>query len=133
MELPDAARSRLASEDHIWFTTVSPAGQPMTSLVWFLPDGADDLIVYSLPSQRVRNIGGGQKVALNFNSHGGGGVATFTGTARVDPDLPRCDEHKAYQEKYRDQIEQRLRMTPEAFADRYSVGIRVTLTGVRAW
>ncbi|NND85331.1 MAG: TIGR03667 family PPOX class F420-dependent oxidoreductase [Acidimicrobiia bacterium] len=133
MDLPDVARERLDSEAHIWLTTVSPSGQPSTSLVWFLPDGDDELLIYSLDSQRVRNIGDGQKVALNFNSKGGGGVATFTGEATVDPDLPRCDEHEGYLAKYQDRIEQHLGMTPTAFADRYHVGIRVRLAGVRAW
>ena len=133
MDLPERARSRIATEDHIWFTTVSRSGQPYTSLVWFIADGDDDLVVYSLDSQRVRNIGDGQKVALNFNSHGGGGVVTFTGMARVDPELPRCDAHPVYLAKYQRRIEEHLGMTPAAFADRYHVGVRVTLTGVRAW
>lgn len=133
MEIPDRVRSRLTREDHIWLTTVSPSGQPYTSLVWFLPDGANDLIIYSLPSLRSRNIGQGAKVALNFNSHGGGGVATFTAHARIDDTLPPVAENTAYLSKYRFHIEHHLGMGVDAFSDRYHVPIRVTLTGVRAW
>ncbi len=133
MEIPDRVRSRLASEDHIWLTTVSPGGQPYASLVWFLPDGTDELVIYSLPSLRAENIGSGSKVALNLNSQGGGAVATFTGQARVDDSIPPVHHNAAYLAKYRVNIEQHLGMTVEAFAGKYHVPIRVRLTGVRAW
>ena len=133
MEIPDRVRARLAEEDHIWLTTVSPSGQPYTSLVWFLPVAESELIIYSLPSLRSSNVGDGSQVSLNFNSHGGGGVATFTGEARIDPSIPAVHENPEYLTKYRVQIEEHLGMTVEVFGAKYHVPIRVHLTGVRAW
>ena len=101
--------------------------------LWFLPVSDDEVIVYSLPSLRSRNIGDGAKVALNFNSQGGGGVATFTGQARVDPSIPPVHENVEYLAKYRTHIEDHLGMTVEAFGAKYHVPIRAHLTGVRAW
>lgn len=133
MEIPDRVRARLVREDHIWLTTVSSSGQPFTSLVWFLPVADDELVIYSLPSLRSRNIGDGSKVALNFNSHGGGGVTTFTGQARVDHTIAPVHENTEYLAKYRAHIEGDLGTTVEAFGAKYHVPIRVRLTGVRAW
>lgn len=91
------------------------------------------MLVYSRRSSRIRNLEDHPMVALNFNSNtGGGAVATFTGTARVDVTQPPVPEHGEYLRKYRNDIA-RIGHTPESFAEAYPVPVVVTLATVRAW
>jgi PPOX class probable F420-dependent enzyme len=127
------ARQRLDDEAIIWFTTVRPSGQPQTSAVWFLRDG-DEFLIYSLAdTARVGNIAANPKVSLNLDGNGqGGDVVTIEGIARIDPEAPPADEVDAYVAKYRGYM-QRNGWTPEVFAAKYPVAIRVTATRGRAW
>ena len=132
---PDHPRAsdRLHDEYIIWMTTVTPEGQPQTSPVWFLlEDGA--FLIYSLPaSGRVRNIEANPKVALNLDGNGeGGDIVTLEGEAMVDASAPSAAAHEAYLAKYGARM-QRYEWTPEWFASRYSVPIRITPTRSRAW
>jgi PPOX class probable F420-dependent enzyme len=124
---------RLEQELIIWLTTVRVDGTPQPSPVWFL--WADQsLLIYSQPNkQKLRNIAQNPKVALNFNSNASGGdIAVIAGTARIDPQAPPADRIKAYLAKYRQKIAD-LGSTPEAFAQSYSVAVRVTPTGLRGF
>lgn len=130
-ERPDI-RQRLAGELVVWMTTVSPAGQPQTSPVWFLADD-DGFVIYSLEgTPRTRNIAANPRVCLNLNSTPTGGeVVIVEGIARVVADGPPASEDERYVAKYEVPMED-LDMTPESFAADYPVRIHVRPTRLRA-
>ena len=84
-----------------WLTTVTASGQPQSSVVWFLRDGAD-LLVYSKPdATKLANIAVNPRVAFNLRGDElGDTMATFEGTAPVveSPTPPHRDP--AYFAKY---------------------------------
>ncbi len=116
-----------------WLTTVSPDGQPQSSVVWFLRDG-DDLLVYSKPDAgKLGNIVANPNVAFNLRGDEmGDSMATFEGTASVVDSPTPPHAHHAYFAKYQGQIE-RLGWTPEQFSDDYSALIRITIRRLRSW
>ncbi len=121
----------LSDELIVWMTTVSGSGSPLPSPVWFLWDGGDCVVVYSLPGARVRNIETNPRVALNFAGNGkGGDIVVLAGRASVDRELPSADAAGDYLAKYAGQIA-RIGMTPVSFAAKYSIPVRIRLTGVR--
>jgi PPOX class probable F420-dependent enzyme len=126
------AARRLREERVAWLTTVTPAGAPVPSPVWFLWDGAEAVTMYSLDgTPRLRNIESNPRVALHFDGDGGGGdIVVFSGRASIERAGPPADRHQAYVEKYGWGFE-RLRTTPEEFAARYSVPVRITLEKLR--
>jgi PPOX class probable F420-dependent enzyme len=122
---------RLRREPVVWLTTVRRDGQPQSTPVWFLWDGALSLLIYSQDHrQKLRNIAGNPKVALHFNDHDGSDVVSLEGEA-VTPDERPLHEVEAYVEKYRELIRD-LGSEPEPFSKSYSVPIRVRITGARA-
>ncbi len=127
------ASQRLDEEAIIWFTTVRPSGQPQASAVWFLRDG-DEFLIYSLAdTARIGNITTNPRVSLNLDGDGrGGDIVTIEGIARVDPAAPPANEVDAYVAKYRSYM-QRNGWTPEVFAAKYPVAIRIKATRGRAW
>ncbi len=127
------AAARLRSDLIGWLTTVSPGGQPLPSPVWFLWEGGD-ILVYSLAdTARVRNIEANPKVSLNLDGDGvGGEIVVVEGEARFDPDAPTAADHQPYLEKYRERFE-RYGWTPEWFAARYPLAIRIAPLRLRAW
>ena len=127
------AEQRLHDELIIWLTTVSPAGQPQTSAVWFLWDG-EEILMYSLAgTPRTRNIEANPRVALNLDGDGqGGSVVSIEGRARLDPEAPPSTEVAAYAAKYRAKIAGHG-WTPESFAVDYPIPIRITPTKARSW
>lgn len=115
----------------VWLTTVSRSGGPVPSPVWFLWDGADSVLVYSMESARVRNLAANGHVSLNFDGdRRGGDIVVLSGTAVEEPDGPPVHENPDYLAKYRASIE-RIGHTPESFAEKYCVQLRVTMTRVR--
>jgi PPOX class probable F420-dependent enzyme len=126
---PDTPRGRkaaalLADAVIVWLTTVSPDGRPQPSPVWFVVDGGD-FLVYSLDgTPRTRNIAVNPAVSVNIDSDAGSDLVIAEGTARI-VDGPSSLEHAAYQEKYARRIPA-IGHTPESFAGRYSVPIRIT-------
>jgi PPOX class probable F420-dependent enzyme len=121
----------LREEIVVWLTTVGHSGAPLPSVVWFLWDGADSVLVHSLDGARVRNITENSRVALNFAGDGNGGdIVVLSGQAAVDSSAPPADQDEPYLEKYASLIA-RIGMTPETFAQRYSVPVRIRLTRVR--
>ncbi len=120
----------LREEVVVWLTTVTPEGSPLPRPVWFIWDGAESVVMYSRPGTRVRNIEANTRVTLNFDGDGGGGdIVVLSGTAAVDPDAPPVDRADEYVEKYAERIAG-LGMTPESFAERYSVPLRIRFTRV---
>ena len=130
-ERPDI-QERLDGELVAWMTTVSPAGQPQTSPVWFLVED-EVIVIYSLgKTPRTRNIAADPKVCLNLNSTPSGGeVVIIEGTAEMIAEGPAASADEAYVAKYEASMED-LGMTPASFAADYPVRIHVRPTRLRA-
>lgn len=125
------AAGHLRDEIVVWMTTVTPAGSPLPMPVWFLWDGAESIVMYSMPGARVRNIEANPRVTLNFAGDGGGGdIVVISGNAAIDHDGPPAAGSGEYRAKYAEHIT-RIGMTPETFAQRYSVPVRVLFTRLR--
>lgn len=126
------AARRLREERVAWLTTVTPAGAPVPSPVWFLWDGGDSVMMYSLDgTPRLRNIESNPRVALHLDGDGSGAdIVVFSGRASIERVALPADGNQAYVEKYGWGFE-RLRTTPEEFAARYSVPVRIALEKLR--
>ena len=134
-QLPDPAtpngervRRRLRDERVIWLTTVDARGTPQPTPVWFLWDEETmSFLIYSRSeAKRLEHIRQNPLVALHLNHNGtGGDLIIFTGEARFSPDSPAADQLPAYTEKYVDFITNRLRQTPQQFAARYPIALRI--------
>ncbi|WP_249019636.1 TIGR03667 family PPOX class F420-dependent oxidoreductase [Conexibacter sp. S30A1] len=125
------ALAHLRQDPVIWLTTVSPSGAPLPMPVWFVFDGQESLLVYSINGTRVRNVGANPLVALSCPSDSEGtDVVVFSGEASFDPDAPPADQNAAYLEKYEQRIGG-LEMTPASFAETYDTPIRIRLTRLR--
>jgi PPOX class probable F420-dependent enzyme len=121
----------LREEAVVWLTTVTPSGAPLPAPVWFLWDGAETVRMHSMPGARTRNLAANPRVTLNFAGNGrGGDIVIIAGEAAVDRDAPTADRDDAYLDKYAGDIE-RIGMTPETFAQRYSEPVGIRLTRVR--
>jgi PPOX class probable F420-dependent enzyme len=122
----------LQEETVVWLTTVSAAGAPVPSPVWFHWDGADRVRVYSLPdTPRAKNIAANPRVTLNFAGDGrGGDIVVLKGTAGLDPGGGSALDDAAYLAKYSAGLE-RIGATAEMFAQKYSMVVTITVTGVR--
>ena len=121
----------LREEIVAWLTTVTPSGAPLPMPVWFVWDGAESVLMYSMPGARVRNIEANPRVTLNFGGDGrGGDIVVLSGRAAIDRDAPPADRASDYLAKYDAHIA-RIGMTPETFAERYSVPVRIDLTRLR--
>ena len=116
-----------------WLTTVSPTGQPQSSVVWFLRDG-DDLLVYSQAAARkLNNIAANPKVAFNLRGDPTGDrVASLEATATIDRSPTPAHEVPSYLAKYEGEIV-RLGWTPPVFASEYPVLIRLHIDRIRSW
>jgi PPOX class probable F420-dependent enzyme len=134
MELTQHTRRRLGRDTVAWFTTVNPSGKPITLPVWFLWDGAGEILVYSLSNAaRLRNIASNPNVSLHLDGdHHGGAVVVVEGIATIDPSHAPATEVPAYLDRYRGYISANG-WTPQSFADKYSAAIRIRIENVRAW
>jgi PPOX class probable F420-dependent enzyme len=123
------AARHLRQDTVVWLTTVTPTGAPVPSPVWFLWDGDEAVLVFSLAgTARSRNIEANRRVSLNFA--GGGDIVVLSGRARIDHEAPPAHHVHAYVEKYTSGFH-RLGLSPEQFAARYSVPISIQLTRLR--
>ncbi len=134
MEQPDGrTEARLRREIAVWLVAVSPAGQPQATPVWFLWDGERFLIYSQQDRPKLENIGGNPRVTLHLDAdRRGNDVIIVEGSAEIVDDAPPADEVPAYVDKYRREIAD-LGSTPSAFAEDYSVPVRVTPTRWRTW
>lgn len=124
------AARHLREEIVVWLTTVTPRGAPLPMPVWFVWDGAESVTMYSRPGARVRNIEANPLVSLNFSGDGrGGDIVVLSGEA-TRGQAPPADQDGDYLAKYHSHIA-RIGMTPETFAERYSVPVRIRLTRLR--
>jgi PPOX class probable F420-dependent enzyme len=133
---PAGARTaeRLRSELILWLTTVTPAGQPQTSPVWFLWI-EDEILLYSrADTPRLANIRANPRVVVNLDGDGdGGNVAVIEGEARVvHPQATLADVPPAYVEKHAAKLAA-YGWTMESMLVDYPTEIRIRPTRVRAW
>ena len=123
----------LREEMIVWLTTVTPSGAPLPRPVGFLWDGGEKVSVYSQPGARVLNIVRNPKVTLNFRGDADGGdIVVLSGTAGVDESGPSAAEDAAWAAKYATEWE-RVGMTAESFAQRFSVPVRVRISAVHGF
>ncbi|NDL60494.1 pyridoxamine 5'-phosphate oxidase family protein [Phytoactinopolyspora mesophila] len=130
-----SAEQRLQDEKTIRLTTVSAGGQPQSSPVGFLWDGARFLIRSKPGDPKVQNIRHNPRVALHLdikNDAEDGGVLTFEGTAVIDSGPDDDGETTAYVERYADEIRD-YGVPPEDVLSTFSAVIRVTPTRTRAY
>ena len=133
MDFTDRARTRLSRETVGWFTTVNPAGRPITLPVWFLWNGDDEILIYSLThAARLRNIAANPNVSFHLDGDKlGGEVVVLEGIASVDESQPPANEVPDYVDRYKGYMNA-YGWTPEWFAGRYSVAVKVRIDNVRA-
>ena len=126
----DGARAlrRLQTELIGWLTTINPDGQPQASPIWFVWDG-DELLLYSMTrAPRNGNIEDRPLVAFNLESGvDGEDVVTAEGEARIVPDEPSAAADSTFLAKYKRLFDD-YGWTPEWYAQRYSVPIRIRPT-----
>ena len=128
----ERAARRLRDEPLAWLVTVSPAGQPQPSPVWFEWDAAG-ILLYSKPdTPKLRNIAANPRVTLHLDGNGNGGdIVIVSGTATLSDDPP-ADQVPSYVEKYRAFMD-RNGWSPADFAGNYSVALRIEPTRLRGW
>ena len=127
------AEQRLRAEREIWITTVRRDGQPQSSPVGFLWDGAEFLILSRPDSPKVRNLTGNPRLALHLDTDRSGadsGVLTLEGVAALDRAAVGADESAAYLARYEDVL-RAAELTAESFFAEYSAVIRVRPTRAR--
>jgi PPOX class probable F420-dependent enzyme len=123
--------NRLRDEWIIWLTTTGSDQTPQPRPVWFYWDG-EEFLIYSRPdTHKLHHIAERPAVSLHLDSDGrGGDIVVFTGRARIEAEAPTADEVPAYIEKYKIGLK-RLNTTPEEFAQRYRVAIRMRPENLR--
>jgi PPOX class probable F420-dependent enzyme len=128
------ALERLDRELVAWLTTVTPAGQPQPSPVWFLWLDGEVLLLSRAATPRAANIRANPRVALSFDGDGDGGdIVVLEGEARiVREQASLADVPAAYVEKYAAKLAA-FGWTMESMLVDYPVEIRVRPTRVRAW
>ncbi len=128
------ALARLRDETVIWLTTVSPAGQPQASPVWFLRD-RDELLLYSrADTPRAANVRANPRVAANLDADDDGDdVVSLEGEARIVRERATVvDVPGAHVEKYAAKLAA-FGWTMESMLVDYPVEIRVRITRARVW
>lgn len=126
-------KRRLRQDDVIWMTTVGLDLTPQPRPVWFLWDGEAFVIFSQRGAAKLRHITAHPKVALSLNSdESGGDVVVLIGEASLGHNVPPANKVPAYLRKYRQGMAD-LGMTPEEFAQDYSVPIRVIPSSLRGF
>lgn len=129
-QIPAKYDARIASAQHVWFTTVREDGMPQPTPVWFVREG-DDFLIYTTPdSQKVANIRTNPHVALGWATDDSGYFVVVMGTATIDDAAPTPKANTLYMAKYADGIAG-IGMTPDSFTEQFSLPIRVTAAQVR--
>lgn len=129
---PEVAR-RLDEELVGWLTTVTPSGQPQSSIVWFLRDGNDLLIYSQAKAGKLANLERNPRVSFNLRSDPDGDeYLTLEATVTVDPAPVPAHELPAYAAKYEGSI-RRLGWAPPEFAREYPILLRLEVSRLRYW
>ena len=127
-----AVTARLSDSLIGWLTTVNQAGQPQSSAVWHIVEGAE-LIVYSRPdATRLTNLRSNPKVSYNLRGdRQGDSIVTMEGIARTDPAAPTPLGQPAYMMKYGDEMI-RIGWSHEQYDEQFPIALRIEITRVRA-
>lgn len=131
MEIPEAVRHRIETDDVAWLTVVTPSGAPAPNPVWFLPDG-DDLLVFVQPhSAKARSIAAEPRVTLHFETTdpAGSDVIVIHGRATLEAGV-KGSRQPGYLEKYSTLMEQ-IEFTVDDLDTGYDTCIRITPTRFR--
>jgi PPOX class probable F420-dependent enzyme len=135
------AEQRLRDQTVIWLTTVNSDGQPQTSPVGYVWDGARFLIISKPGITKVRNLRDNPRVALHLDLDGDAeefSVLTIEGVAEMDAAPPGRPaplsegEISAYVAKHLESMRWAGVTPEETFAD-FSTVIRVTPTRARSY
>ena len=130
VSIPEKFDAIIANSEFVWFTTVREDGMPQPTPVWFVRDG-DTFIIYSMPdAQKIKNLRASSKVALGWANEDAGSYCVVMGEGVIDETIPPPSQLPAYLAKYRESIPA-IGYTPEAFAQTWSLPIRVTPVHVR--
>ena len=115
-----------------WLTTVGDDDTPQPNPVWFLWDGAEEILVYNqAQAHRLAHADARPNVALHLDGNGrGGDIVVLAGTARRSPDAPPPDFNADYLAKYEAGMT-RVSGSPPRFAEQYPVALRITVRRVR--
>lgn len=128
-------RTALAQERALWWTTVSADGTPQPNPVWFVWEGeeAGSVVVYNTPTaHRLTHIAQRPQVSLHVGDRTGDEVIVFRGVAEAAPEMPACDAWQPYLDKYAAGM-RGISGSEAAFAQVYSVPVRIRLTKVRGF
>ncbi|GAA1211869.1 pyridoxamine 5'-phosphate oxidase family protein [Pseudonocardia alaniniphila] len=140
-EAADRAEHRLRDQTVIWLTTVSPDGQPQTSLVGYAWHDTTFVILSRPGAPKVRNLRANPKVALHLDLDGDAenhSVLTIEGIAALSFAPPgesaplSASETSAYVEKHLESMRWAGVTPEETFAD-FSAVIRVTPVRARSY
>lgn len=128
------AAERLGRELILWLTTVSPAGQPQTSPVWFLWIDGEILLYSRAATPRIANLQANPRVAANLDGDGeGGDVVSIEGVARIVSEQAVADGvPPAYVAKYAALLAHHGWTMASMLVD-YPVEIRIRPTRARTW
>jgi len=127
------AAERLGSESTAWLTTTGADGTPQPNPIWFLWDGANTVVIYSVEAAKPRHVEARPNVAFTFNTtEHGDNVIIFTGTAVVDRSHPLAADNPAYLAKYGHFLPG-IGFTAQTFSETYSAPIVVTLEKLRGF
>lgn len=123
---------RLQEELIIWLTTTDSKGTPQPAPVWYWWDDKNqNFLVYSQANaKREAHLHANPRVSLNFDGDKqGGDIIVLTGKV-VFSDDPPAYQHQPYVEKYSALIKRSFG-TPEIFAERYPVTLRIQPLSIR--
>lgn len=123
----------LREERVVWLTTVGVDGTPQPNPVWFVRE-ADTLLIYNQPvARRLEHIKRNPRVSLNFvGDSNGDDVIVLIGEATIESGQPLSTQVPAYVEKY-GPAAAAISGDVTAFAESYSVAIRVRIDKVRGF
>jgi PPOX class probable F420-dependent enzyme len=129
------AKRHLKSEYFIWLTTIDSSGIPQPKPVWFIWENNSFVIFSQAKAHKVEHIRKNPNVSLHFNSADEKGekrLIIFTGTAVIDKKSPPLNKIRAYMRKYKSGMIA-MNVTPDQFANEYSVAIRIVPAKLRGW
>jgi PPOX class probable F420-dependent enzyme len=123
---------RLQEDPVIWLTTIDSKGTPQPAPVWFWWDvKQENILIYSMANaKREAHLRAHPRVSLNFDGDKrGGDIIVLNGIAEFSNDPPAY-QHQPYVEKYSEFIKRNFG-TPENFAERYPVTLRIRPLNIR--
>jgi PPOX class probable F420-dependent enzyme len=122
----DHVNERLAAEPIIWFATTRPRATP----VWFLSDDWTVTIFTTPVTHKQRDLARSPTVSLHLETAGDGTDVVLLDGSAVVVEGVRADALIGFVDKYRGRFGDG---GYRAWADEFSVAIRVHVTRITAW